>query len=99
MTRWRRRYKYKFAEPLTCQGVTLKAYRVSGKFLMGRRREERPFSKEVAALDMDRAKEIIICEFGSKHRTKHKDVTISSVQELKPEEVNDQAIKQKLGRD
>lgn len=63
---------------------------------MGRRKDEKPFSKDVAAVSEERARDIVLSDLGSKHRTKRRDITITSVQQIKSEDVKDVAVKQKI---
>lgn len=68
----------------------MKAYRVAGEFLMGRRFQ--PFSKEVAAEDEEGAVERVLSVLGSKHRTKRKHVRVREVAEVPPGEVEDPVV-------
>ncbi len=72
----------------------MKAFRVSGQFVMDRGWQR--FSKEVAAEDEARAKEIILSDLGSRHRVKRTEVKIVKVKELTPEEIGDSAVEYKV---
>lgn len=55
------------------------------------------FSKELIALKEDHVKERIYSELGSRHRVKRRDITISSIKEIQPEEVKDLDLRKILG--
>ena len=55
------------------------------------------FSKELIALKEAHVKEKIYSELGSRHRVKRKDITISSIKEIQPEEVKDLDLRKILG--
>jgi large subunit ribosomal protein LX len=69
----------------------MKAFRISGRFRMGR--EWQPFSKEVAAADEAAAREKLLSLFGSQHGVSRKYVTIATVAEVPKEQVQDHAVK------
>ena len=72
----------------------MKAFRVMGQFEMARRYV--PFTKEIACETKEEAVENIQSRLGSKHRVKRKKIKIESVRELKPEEVEDTYVKERL---
>lgn len=55
------------------------------------------FSKELIALKEAHVKEKIYSELGSRHRVKRKDITISSIKEIQPEEVKNLDLRKILG--
>ncbi len=68
----------------------MKAFRVTGQFLMGG--SFQAFSKEVAAKDEEEAVERVVSILGSKHRTRRKDIKIERVTEIPSEEVVDPVV-------
>ncbi len=68
----------------------MKAYRVTGEFLMGRKYQ--PFTKEVAAEDTEGAVEKVLSILGSKHKTKRKSIRIEKVDEVSPKDVTDPVV-------
>jgi large subunit ribosomal protein LX len=59
----------------------LKEYRVRGKFLMGR--EMRPFTKVCRAASERAAREYILSDLGSRHRTPRNRIEIEEISEEK----------------
>lgn len=53
----------------------------------------RPFEKEVVAENEERAKEKILSVIGSMHKANRKRIKISSIDELKPEDIKDPVVK------
>ncbi len=74
----------------------MKVYRVTGTFEMGRERHQ-PFTKEIAADDEERAREILLSDLGSKHGTTRRRITIASVVEVPPDQVRDPLARAKAG--
>ncbi len=74
----------------------MKVFRVTGTFEMGRQRHQ-PFTKEVAADDEDRAREVLLSDLGSKHGTPRRRVVIASVVEVPPDQVTDPLARAKAG--
>ena len=72
----------------------MKAFRISGRFRMGR--EWQSFSKELAAKDEAAAREKLLSSFGSQHGVPRKAVTISGVVEVPKDQVEDHAVKYAL---
>ena len=62
-------------------------YRLKGKFRMGT--EIMPFTKEFFAESEEEAREKLLCDLGSKHKTKRRDINISEVKKIKVEEITD----------
>lgn len=73
--------------------VSVKIFRISGSFKQ--RRQVTSFSQELCALTEDDAKEKLFSEFGSRNRLKRRQIQITSIDRILPEEVSDPFI-QKL---
>jgi ribosomal protein L20A (L18A) len=69
----------------------MKAYRISGRFRMGR--DWQAYSKEVAAADEAAAREHLLSILGSQHGIARKYIEISGVAEVPVAEVRDHAVK------
>lgn len=69
----------------------VKVFRVIGKIRKPNFQTE--FRKEVRALKPEDAVEKVYMELGSKHRVKRYQMTISKVEELRPEEIEDVLVK------
>jgi large subunit ribosomal protein LX len=69
----------------------VKVFRVSGKIRKPNFQTE--FRKEVRALKPEDAVEKVYMLLGSKHRVKRFQMTISKVEEIKPEEIKDIIVK------
>jgi len=69
----------------------MKAYRISGRFRMGR--DWQAYSKEVAAADEAAAREHLLSTLGSQHGVARKYIEISGVAEVPVAEVRDHAVK------
>jgi len=63
----------------------MKAYRVSGKFMMGDTWQA--FTKEVVGESEDEVREVMYSRLGSKHRVKRAKIRISEVTEIEPGEL------------
>jgi len=72
----------------------VKAFRISGRFRMGRNWQ--PFSKELAAKDEAAAREKLLSLLGSQHGVPRKYVTIATVAEVPKDQVEDHAVKYAL---
>ena len=72
----------------------MKAFRISGRFRMGRAWQR--FSKEVAANDEAAAREKVLSLLGSQHGVPRKYVALDTVAEVPPEQVEDHAVKYAL---
>ncbi|MCK4757965.1 MAG: 50S ribosomal protein L18a [Thermoplasmata archaeon] len=75
----------------------MKAFKVSGTFLMGR--DMQPFTKEVAAEDKNDAEEQVYSIMGSKHGVKRFRIKIENITPMKTEDVKDPVIIHKIGAD
>ena len=69
----------------------MKAFRISGRFRMGR--SWQPFSKELAAQDEAGAREKLFSILGSQHRVPRKYVSITGVEEVPKDQVENHAVK------
>ena len=69
----------------------VKVFRVIGKIRKPNFQTE--FRKEVRALKPEDAVEKVYMELGSKHRVRRFQMTISKVEELSPEEIEDVLVK------
>jgi large subunit ribosomal protein LX len=69
----------------------VKVFRVIGEIRKPNIQTE--FQKEVRALKPEDAVEKVYMELGSKHRVKRYQMTISKVEELSPEEIEDVLVK------
>ena len=62
----------------------MKAYRVAGSFRQGKKNQE--FSMDLVAENEDGAKEKIMSNFGSRHGAKRREITIETIETIKPSE-------------
>lgn len=74
--------------------ISMKAYRVRGRFLMGRSWQS--FSKEIAAVDEAGAREKLLSLLGSQHRVARRDIEIGETAEVPLTEIRDSAIRHAL---
>ena len=74
--------------------MSMKAFRVTGKFKMGK--QMLGFNKEFAVADRKLVEEKVYAEFGSKHRAKRRDIKIEKVEELTPDKVVNTSIRMLL---
>ena len=72
----------------------MKAYRIAGRFRMGRRRQS--FSKELAAADEVAAREKLLSVLGSQHGVPRKYVAIAQVAEIPADQIVDHAVRYAL---
>jgi ribosomal protein L20A (L18A) len=70
----------------------MKAYEVSGQFMISHRKWQ-PFTIEVAAADESGAREKTLALMGSRHGLKRRSVRIDDVKSLKAEEISDHVVK------
>jgi len=69
-------------------------YRVKGMFKMGR--DIVPYTKEFFATCEEAAKEKLLSDLGSKHKTKRRDITIEEVGKITVEEITDTHLRKLL---
>ena len=62
----------------------MKAYRVAGSFRQGKKNQG--FSMDLVAENEDGAKEKIMSNFGSRHGAKRREITIETIETIKPSE-------------
>lgn len=72
----------------------MKAFKIEGEFLMGRKWQK--FAKEIASNDEDTALERLLSDMGGRHRAKRKNIKISSITELKLEEIETPLVRDEL---
>jgi len=73
----------------------MKAFRVVGSFADPRKRQ--PFSIEMAAVDEAAVKERALSTLGSKHRLKRREIDITEITELTPDQVTNPIVKYEIG--
>lgn len=69
---------------------TMKGFRVEGEFLMGERKTS--FSLEFACDNVLQAKHRALSILGSRHRAKRREVRITNIRELSPDEIADPGV-------
>ena len=69
----------------------MNAYRIQGRFRMGR--DWQGFSKEIAAADEAAAREKLLSVLGSQHGVARKYIEIAGVDEVAPADVRDPAVR------
>lgn len=69
----------------------MKAYRVRGRFRMGRAWQA--YSKEVAAADEAAARERVLSVLGSQHAVARKYIEITDVAEVAPADLKDHTVR------
>jgi large subunit ribosomal protein LX len=69
----------------------VKIFRVSGQ--IAKPNWNTSFQKEIRALKAEEAKEIIYAELGSRHRAKRFQIKIATVEEVKPEDIQDPVLR------
>lgn len=69
-------------------------YRISGTFKMGR--NMMPFTKEFFATSEDTAREKLLCDLGSKHKTIRKDIHVQAVGKIEPKDITDTHLRKLL---
>jgi Ribosomal protein L20A (L18A) len=73
----------------------MKAFRVIGSFADPRKRQ--PFSIEMAAEDEAAVRERALSTLGSKHRLKRRDIDITEIVELTPDQITNPVVKYDIG--
>ena len=68
----------------------MKAYRVVGSFRQGKKDQE--FSMDLVAEDEAGVKEKIMSNFGSRHGAKRRQITIETIEIIKPADSNAPAV-------
>ena len=67
-------------------------YKVTGNFKKGKKIQK--FTKEVLGTNKQNVEEYILSILGSKHRVKRREITITKIEEISPDEVTDTLVKQ-----
>ena len=62
----------------------MKAFRATGSFRAGKR--DQPYSVDVVAANKDDAMELVLSNFGSRHRVTRRFVVIDEISEIDPSE-------------
>ena len=73
----------------------MKGFRAKGSFKDTRSRQV--FTVEVAAEDMDAAKERVLSNLGSRHKLKRWEITIDEIVELAPADITDRLVEYEVG--
>lgn len=74
----------------------MKAFRVKGKFIMGKSimsKNWQRFTKEVASLNKEEAKERVYSDLGSKHRVKRRNIKVEEIEEIAEDEITNSRVK------
>jgi large subunit ribosomal protein LX len=74
----------------------MKAFRVKGKFIMGKSimsKNWQRFTKEVASLNKEEAKERVYSDLGSKHRVKRRNIKVEEIGEIAEDEITNSRVK------
>jgi len=74
----------------------MKAYQIQGEIEVGKR-DWQKFSKEIAAADEKKAKEKILCDFGSRQGMKRRSIKIKTVTEIHGDKVIDSVVRYQIG--
>lgn len=74
----------------------MKGFQVKGSF-KDVRMGDQPFAVEIAAEDVDAAKEQIVSTLGSRHKVKRWQITIDSITEVAPDDIQDHIVKYRVG--
>lgn len=73
----------------------MKAFRVVGSHADPRKRQ--PFSIEVSAENEEAVREKVLSLLGSKHRLKRREIEITEVIELSPDQITNSIVKYEVG--
>lgn len=73
----------------------MKVWRAEGEYV--KRKKVLAFSKELLGESESRVRERLLSELGSRHRVKRKDIQITEIKEIKPEEVRSLELRKILG--
>jgi large subunit ribosomal protein LX len=75
--------------------MSSKVWRAIGKYK--KKGKTYRFSKEMISPKESHVKERVLSELGSRHRVKRKDIAITKVEEISPEEVSSLELRKLLG--
>jgi large subunit ribosomal protein LX len=73
----------------------MKAFRVVGSYADPRKRQG--FTLEAAAENEEAVREKVLSTLGSKHRLKRREIDITEVTELSPDQITNQVVKYEIG--
>lgn len=74
----------------------MKAYRIDGEIEVERRSWQK-FSKEIAADNEEKAREKLLCDFGSRQGMKRRNINIKAIKEVAGDKVTDSAVRYRIG--
>ena len=75
--------------------MSSKIWRASGAYT--KKKRTFTFSRELLGEKESHIREKILSELGSRHRVKRKEISITEIKEIKPEEVTDLDLRKVLG--
>ena len=75
--------------------MTEKVWRASGEYK--KKNKKFVFSRELLGEKEAHVREKILSELGSRHKVKRKEITITMITEIKPEEITDLNLRKYLG--
>ncbi len=75
--------------------MSTKIWLASGEYM--KNKEKFTFSRELLGEKEAHVREKILSELGSRHRVKRREITISEIKEIKPEEVQSLELRKFLG--
>jgi len=75
--------------------MSAKIWLASGEYM--KNKEKFTFSRELLGEKEAHVREKILSELGSRHRVKRREITISEIKEIKPEEVQSLELRKFLG--
>ncbi len=75
--------------------MSSKIWLASGEYM--KNKEKFTFSRELLGEKEAHVREKILSELGSRHRVKRREITISEIKEIKPEEVQSLELRKFLG--
>ena len=75
--------------------MSSKIWRASGEYK--KKKRTFTFSRELLGEKESHVRERVLSELGSRHRVKRKEINITEIKELKPEEVTDLDLRKILG--
>ena len=75
--------------------MSSKVWRVAGEYK--KKKRTFTFTKEMIALNESHVRERVFSDLGSRHRVKRREIEITTIEEIKPEEVTDLELRRVLG--
>tara|TARA_B100000287_G_C20022733_1_gene539155 strand:- start:136 stop:399 length:264 start_codon:yes stop_codon:yes gene_type:complete len=73
----------------------MKAFRANGSYRAGKR--DQPFSVDVVATDEDGAMELVLSNFGSRHRVSRRFIIVDGIEEIDPATSNAPVVQAHFG--